>query len=172
MLARFVERRICTLRWLVVVASLVASVGCYEYVPTNFEAVPAGDRVRALLSVNAQEDILQRTGTHYRVLEGKVLEKTDDQMLLSIPTVKVESEYGSQSLYQRIDVARDGIVRVDIREMHKFKTYGLIGLAAGAATFIVSQAFVEGEPGRPDGDPPTGIDNLRGGLLHVILFRW
>jgi hypothetical protein len=172
MLARFVERQICTLRWLVVVASLAASVGCYEYVPTAFEAVPSGDRVRALLTAQAQEDVLRRTGTHYRILEGKVLDRTDDQMLLSVPTVKVESEYGSQSLYQRIDVTRDGVVRVDVKEMDKFKTFGLVGLTAVAATFIVQRAIAEGEPGTPGGSGLPGSDNIRGGLLYLTLFRW
>jgi len=172
MLTRFVERRTGTLRGLVLMASLVASVGCYEYVPTNFEAVPAGDRVRALLSTEAQQEVQQRTGTHYNVLEGRVLEKTGDQMLVSVATVKVAGEYGSQSLYQRIDVDREEVVRVDVRQMDKFKTYGLAGLTAVAIAFIVQRAFAEGEPGSPVGNPPPGNDNLRGALFQVSLFSW
>ena len=106
MLAPYIERRVSRLRQLVLGVSVATSLGCYKYVPTTMEAVPAGDHVRAVLSTEAQEDVRLRVGMHFTLLEGKLLEKDENQVLLSVPTVRAAGEYGSQSLYQRIDLPR------------------------------------------------------------------
>ena len=165
--------RVARFRWLLLYAILATSMGCYQYVPTTMDAVPTGDHVRALLSTEGQQDVAQRMGRLYTVLEGKVLEKNADQLLLSIPTAKVASQFGSESLYQRIDVSRQGIVRLDLRRLDKFRTYGLLGVATGVAAFIVVQSLGEGEPGSPSSGPPTPADHLLpDGLLRLTLFRW
>ena len=111
--------------------------------------------------------------TLYTILEGKLLEKNDRQLLLSVPSVKVESQYGAQSLYQRVDLTRQGVVRLDVRRVDKFRTYGLIGIAAGAAALITTEVVSGGEPGGEDGGgPPPPPDHIVGAILRLTFFRW
>jgi hypothetical protein len=172
MLASFVRRQMSTFRWLILSILLVTSLGCYRYVPSTIEAVQTGAHVRAVLSTDAQEDLQSRAGIDLSTLEGKVVEENGDQVVLSVPTVKLASPYGAQSLHQMIDVPRRGIVRVDVRKLDKLRTYGLIGIGAGVAAFITAQAFGEGDPASPDGtngDPP---EHIQGILFWVPVIRW
>ena len=164
--------KMSSLRCFLLGTLLSTLLGCYKYVPTDLDAVPTGDRVRALLSVEAQQDLMQRIGTHYTILEGKLLDKNDDDLIVSLATGKVSGYYGSQSYYQRIDVARQGVVRLDVRKVDAFQTLGLMGLLAGGTAFIVYKGFVEGEPGGPEGGIPPGNDSVRRALLRVTVFRW
>lgn len=157
MLTPLFGRGMSALRCLMLGLPLATSLGCYRYVPSRVEALQAGDHVRAVLSTEAQEELQDRAGMDLSILEGKLLEDNGDQVVLSVPAVRLASSYGAQSLHQRIDVPRSGIVRADVRELDKLRTYGLIGVAAGAAAFIAVQAFGEGEPhspNPPNGDPP------------------
>ena len=172
MAAQYGERRVRGLLWLLLGVPLATSLGCYSYVPATVDAVHPGNRVKAMLSAEAQHDVLARTGTHYAVVEGKLLEKDGDRILVSVPTVKVMGEYGSQSLYQRIDVSRQGIMRIDVRQLDQFRTFGAIGLVGGVAAVLIARALVEGEPGSPPVNPPPGSDHLRGGLLRITVFSW
>jgi len=171
-LAPLRRRRVSTTGWLVLGACVASSLGCYKYVPTTIESVPVGAHVKAAISAEAQDDLRSRVGLDLPVLEGEVIEENGDKVLLSVKSAKVESEFGARSLYQRVDVSRGSIVRVDVRQLDKPRTYGLIGAAAGVAALIVTQAFGESDPGSPNppGNPPA--DHKQGFLFWVPVLRW
>ena len=161
------------LRGLALSAGATLLLGCYKYVPTTLSAVPTGANIRALLSNEAQADLRSRVGLDVELLEGKLLENNGEQVMLSVRSVAAFSVLGStQPLYQRVDVSRQGLVRVDVRQLDQVRTYGLIGLAAGATVLIAAQAFGEGEPGSSppsNGDPP---ERIQGVLLRLPLWGW
>jgi len=166
-----VERRLLVLRWFTIGTLLAAALGCYRYVPTTLDAVQAGDHVRAVLSPEAQRDLQDRVGIDVSILEGKLLDD-GDRVVVSMPTVKLASAFGAQSLHQNIDVQRGQIARVDVRQLDKFRTFGLIGIGAGVITFATVKAFAGGEPGSPNGqngDPP---EHIHGVLFSVPVIRW
>ncbi|KPJ85410.1 MAG: hypothetical protein AMS18_16335 [Gemmatimonas sp. SG8_17] len=167
------RRNSTTLWWLVLCAAATLLPGCYRYVPTTLSAVPDGSNIRALLSTEAQADLRSRVGMDVEVLEGKLLESNGEQVMLSVRSVPASNTLErTLPLYQMIDVSRRGVVRVDVRRVDKFRTYGLIGVAAGAAAFMVAQAFSDGEPGSPpppNGDPP---ERIQGVLLRLPVWRW
>lgn len=172
MLVPLIERRFSALRWFTIGALLAAPLGCYRYVPTTMEAVQAGDHVRAVLSPEAQRDLQDRVGMDLSILDGKLLEDNGDQVVVSVPTVKLESAFGAQSLHQNIDVSRGQIARVDVRQLDKFRTYGLIGIGAGVIAVATVKAFAGGEPGSPNGpgtDPP---EHIHGVVLKLPVIRW
>jgi hypothetical protein len=121
-----------------------------------------------VLSAEAQADLRGRVGLDVQLLEGKLLESNGEQVLVSVRSVAAFTALGgTQPLYQRVDVPRQGVVRVEVRQLDQFRTYGLIGVAAGAAVLIAAQAFGEGEPGSsppPNGDPP---ERIQGVLLRL-----
>lgn len=171
MLVPLVERRLSALRWFTIGTLLAASLGCYRYVPTTMEAVQAGDHIRAVLSPEAQRDVRDRVGMDVSILEGKLLDD-GDQVVVSVPTVKLESAFGAQSLHQNIDVPRREIARVDVRRLDKFRTYGLIGIGAGVITFATVKAFAGGEPGSPNGPSTDPPEHIHGVLFSVPVIRW
>jgi hypothetical protein len=159
-------------RWLVLSACLVTSAGCYRYVPTTIDAVTPGDKVRAVLSTEARDNLRSTLGMDVAELEGRLLENNGDAVLLSVPSVRLDNPYGARTLHQNIDVPRQGIVRVDVREVDKFRTYGLIGIGVGAAVFITTRMFTEGEPGSPNGNGGEPPEHITGVLFRVPIIRW
>jgi hypothetical protein len=106
------------------------------------------------------------------MVDGKLLDQNADQVLLSVPTVRVANPFGSETLRQRLDLPRQGIASVELRQLDTFRTFGLVGAIAGATTLVVALAFDEGEPGSPDGNPPSPDEHFMKKLFRVTLFRW
>ena len=149
------------------------SLGCFAYVPADLETVPVGSRVRAMLSSEGQADLRDRTALDLQVINGTLVEKTQDRVLLAVPSATATSDAGFlTTLHQRIDVPRQHIARVDRRELHELKTGVLIGAVAGAVTTVAILALRGGEPGTltvPPNEPP---ESVRGWLRGVSVFRW
>ncbi len=161
-----------TLPGLALCAAAALLLGCYKYVPATLSTVPTGSNIRAVLSTEAQADLRSRVGMDVDLLEGKLLESNDDEVWVSVRSVAASGMLdGTQPLYQRIDVPRQGVVRVDVRRLDRLRTYTLIGVAAGAAVFVAAQAFGEGGPGP---EPPNGgpSDRVQGVLLRLPLRWW
>jgi len=171
MLVPSVDRLVTALRWLTIGGLLATSAACYRYVPTTMEAVQAGDHIRAMLSAEAQQDLQDRVGLDLRILDGQLLED-GDQVVVSVPTVKLESSFGAQSLHQNIDVPRRDIVRVDVRQLDKVRTYGLIGLGVGVVALVSVKAFGESGPGSPDGGGGVPPEHIQGVVLKLPVIRW
>ncbi len=156
----------------IVSAGIVAfSLGCYKYVPGTLETVPVGSGVRAMLSTPAQEELRSRTGINLSLLEGRLIEN-DERLIVSVKAAEGSRMLGNQDLYQRIDVPREGVVRVDVRRVDAARTAGLALVLTGAAAVVVSQAFKGGDPDKPQ--PPNGgpDDNIVGWVLRVPVFRF
>jgi hypothetical protein len=158
-------------RWLMA-ACLAASIGCYKYAPGNLDAVPAGTKVRAVLSIAAQEDVRSRVGIDARELEGQVVENNGDRLLLSVRTAQAPEQLGAQSLYQHIDLRRDQVVRVDVRKLDLLPTAGLVGVIAGAAVIAAIEGFGDGDPDRPDPGNGGPVDSRQAVVIRLPIIRW
>ena len=149
------------------------SLGCFAYVPADLETVPVGSRVRAMLSSEGQVDFRNRTAMDLRVINGTLVEKSRNTVLLSVSTGTTTLDAGfPTTLHQLIDVPRQDIARVDRRKLDELKTGVLIGAVAGAVTTVAILALRGGEPGTltvPPNEPP---ESVRGWLRGVSVFRW
>ncbi|GBD33562.1 hypothetical protein HRbin33_02556 [bacterium HR33] len=149
----------------------LVSGGCYRYVPATVETVPEGARVRALLSVSGEERARQ-LGVEGRVVQGTVLARDGGVVSLFVPTVPISVEFGAGPLYQQLDLAAEDVLRVDVRELDKTKTFSLLAGGAAAVTLVAVRSFTGGGPGsrpNPGNEPP---ESLRGWILPLATVRW
>ena len=133
---------------------LVLSLGCFRYVPAALETVPVGSRLRALISTEAQLRLRDSMGLDARELRGTLVEQGDGHLLLQVRTGSGSPELGGQPLEQRIVVSPGDLLRVDVRRLSPFRTGLTLAVFVGAATVVVYEAFVKGNPGTPE--PPPG----------------
>jgi hypothetical protein len=165
------HRKPIALGWLTVIC-VATSLGCYKYTPATLDAVPTGEKVRALLSSEAEAELRSRVGLASGLVEGELLEKNDDSVLLSVRATGGSQQLGTQSLYQRIDVARQDVLRVDVRRLDAPRTAVAAGGLTGAAVVALVVAIGEGKAGGPDipnGEPP---ESRRRFLLGVPVLPW
>lgn len=159
----------CLLGGLVV----LASEGCYRYVPTTVETVSEGARVRAVLTPEAQQRLREIHQFDADGFEGTVVSRTGDRLSLLVSSGPMNAAFGArQVFYQQVDVGRGEIVRADIRQVDPFKTASLLAAGAAAVTAVIIASTSGGDPGTP---PPTGNgppESVRGWLILVPLLRW
>jgi len=125
-----------------------------------------------VLSTESQEDLRNTLGLDIRELDGKLIEKSDDSVMISVRLATGPQVLGAQPLHQRIAVTRQGVARVDMQKTDPVKTAGLVGIIAGAVTYGIIQLFEPQDPGSPDVEPPPPDEHLRGVLLRVKVFSW
>ncbi len=144
---------------------------CYRYVPATVETVPEGARVRALLSVSG-EGRARQLGLEGRVVQGTVLARGGSVVSLFVPTAPISVEFGAGPLYQQLDLGPEDVLRLDIRELDKTKTFSLLAGGAAGLTLVTVRVFTGGGPARPpnSGDEPP--ESLRGWILPLVTVRW
>ncbi len=163
------QRQISSLAFATLMCALV-SLGCYKYAPATFETIPVGSDVRAMLSTTAQEELRDRTGMNTAEIEGELVEK-GDRVLISVKAAEGSRMLGNDDLYQWIDVPRQGVVRLDVRQVDAVRTGGLVAALAGASVVVLRQAFGGSDPDRPDpGGGPD--DSIVGWVLRFPIFRF
>jgi hypothetical protein len=127
------------------------SLGCYTYAPAVLDAVPVGADVQALLSTQAEAVLHDSLGVTLRPLRGTVVDRQQGRVLFAVRTASGSPAFGSQPLYQRIAVAPQDVLRVDVRRLHRGKTGALVASLALAATLVTLGALGKLNPGGSGG---------------------
>jgi len=142
---------------LLLVAAMASQLGCYTYAPATLETVPDGAHVRALITPEAERQLLATFGVQQgRTLSGDLEGRVGDQINLLVPSVPIGSGPGSRPLYQQVTVSAADVLRVDIRRVDLFRTGVMVAGAAAAAAAVVWEAFGGGFfTGTPSGDGPA-----------------
>ncbi len=148
-------------------------VSCYTYVPATLETVPEGSRVRALISTEAQIDLERRIGLDARELEGDLVERSTDRVLLAVKVPPPATGLATtRALRQRIDLAPRDVLRLDVRKTDGARTALLLGGIAGAATLGIVAVLEGGNPGQgPNGGGPPPEQIVRW-VVGVPLIRF
>lgn len=143
-------------------------VGCYKYAPTTIEEAPVGETVKALLSTEGEIALRDRTGIEEREITGELVDKSGDALVISMKTTSSDRQLGSSSLYQRIDIPKSDVLRVDTRQINQGATaaviVGSVGGALGLAIILTPSSGIGGGTG---GDNPGLEDSVRGWILRV-----
>jgi hypothetical protein len=150
------------LRTALALAGAVFSLGCYTYAPATLDAVPVGAEVRALLSTEAELALRDSLGLDLHPLQGTLVDREEGRLLLSVRTGVGSRELGSQVLYQRVAVAPQSVLRVDVRRLQRSKTVAFVIGVASAATLVTLAALGKLNPGGSDGGgggPPEQLRN-------------
>ena len=157
-------------------AGLLIGLGvsaCFSYVPAEPEAIPAGQKVRVHITRSGRTELddiaaLGSSPTGGPILEGTLVDVSGDQLIVSYPIFGVQPGFPTPR-EQQVPIARNQIVQVDRREIHKKRTAlfaggtaaGLLILAFGVFNLQVDPAVL-GEP------LPGGDDEARLPILFSI----
>ena len=133
---------------------LGVTAGCYQYVPASIEQIDAGESVRARIPFEEAERLRDVFALKEPVVEGKVLERTPDALVLSVKTGTVHRRLGSRTLEQRVRLRTADVMSVDTRELNRLRT--LLGgtVLAGVIGYVaVTQFGAPPEGGTVDEEP-------------------
>ena len=152
------------------VGLLLALPGCYTYVPIQLEAVPTGAAVRSRLAPEGAARIEGLIQSNSRVIEGKLLERDDQQVLLFVPSARETVGYQVQTLHQVLAIPRSHIYDVELRRLDRARTYGLVALAGAALAAVVVRVISGGSENKTDppggGGPEEWIGSGRPGVVR------
>jgi len=126
-------------------------LACYRYVPASLDVVPSGSAVRATLSTEAQLALRDSLGLRRQTVQGTLVERDGDRLLLAVRTDAAEWRAGAPALYQRIAVTPRDVLQVEVKRLQRGRTAGLLAVLAAAATISVIELIRRGNPGTPSG---------------------
>ena len=132
-------------------------LACYRYVPASLDVVPSGSAVRATLSTEAQLALRDSLGLRRPTVQGTLVQRDGDRLLLAVRTDAAEWRPGAPALYQRIAVTPRDVLEVEVKRLQRGRTAGLLAVLAAAATISVIELIRRGNPGTQSsggGGPP------------------
>lgn len=130
------------------------ALGCYRYVPASLDTVPIGARVKAQLSSEAELALRDSLGLDARVVNGTLVDRAPQRLLLQVRTASGARAFGDQALYQRIALKPQDVLRLEVREVNRAKTGTLAAALAGVAALVIIELTKHNRPGTPE--PPPG----------------
>lgn len=148
---------------------MATHLGCYTYVPATLESAPDSAHVRALITREAERQLLATFGVQQgRTLSGQLQGRVGDQLNLIVPSVPIGSGPGNRPWYQRVTLPAAEVLRLDVRRLDGFRTGVLAVGAAAVAVAMVWEAVGGGIlPGGPDGGVPP--ESVRGPVFRIPL---
>lgn len=138
-------------------ATVLATAGCQTFQPISYDQVAPGERVRARVNsawADSLDALLQRDG---RVVEGTVVDKPGGSLLLEVPVQNELRGMEFQTLSQRVLIPREGFVELELRELDRGRTVGVVALAGAAVGIFVAQQLTKDTGGNrlPGGGGPS-----------------
>lgn len=145
-------------RWsFVMLAALLA--GCHRYEPARIGAVPEGAAVRVHLTQEGARSLEEAGVTAGSDVSGTLLE-WGDPVVLSVEVPAAEGML-DRGLRQRVMVAPDQIVGVEVRERDRTRTAilvgGIVAVVATAAISALSGVFGGSDDPVPPGEPEGSL---------------
>lgn len=142
--------RHCRFLCVVLVLLPFASAGCYSYALIDPAQADPGLDVRARITPTESARLEELVGLRDRVIQGEVVDAGATSLILSIPTVLPTPGTSSDRLHRRITLSNAAIVELEQRQLSRWRTFSLVGIAAVVAGYVVVSQF-----GGDDGDPGT-----------------
>lgn len=131
--------------------------GCYTYAVMPVEQIPVGADVKARISGEEADRLTKELGSEQdRVIAGELTDKQASDILLSVPKFVQHSSGPNSTVYQRVAIQRSSLFDVEVRRLDKWKTGGIVALAAALASVIAFKTF--GDNGNPGGTGKGGTD--------------
>ncbi len=143
--------------------SLAVLPGCYSYSYLPADQISPGKIVRARLTAAEAEKHQTVLRQNDRVFQGTIISETPEAFLLQVPVATGQS---GERLNQRITVPMSQLLEIEVRNLDRLKTVGVVAAATIAAGFLVASQFGDGDP-TPTPSPPKG-----GGNQARLVFTW
>ncbi|GMV04958.1 MAG: hypothetical protein AMXMBFR53_12380 [Gemmatimonadota bacterium] len=119
-----------------VLALLALASGCYTFAPTRPEEARPQQAVRVRLAPAEAARLADFADPSTRSLEGKLVEATGDSLLLLVPSLTELRGTRVETLHQRVQVGRAGILDMEVRNLDRPRTWLVSGLAFAAVVAI------------------------------------
>ena len=153
------------LRFPILLLTLVLGLqGCYNYLPTDFTAVPVGEDLRLFVDPEEVPELSEiPTGDGLNpIVEGTLVGIEDGAVVVRVPVARRQEGFHTLSLGQSIRIPHDGIISAQLQVLDEFKTVGVVSgtVAVAAALILVGLEVINPVPTTPDGDPPEFLLNL------------
>jgi hypothetical protein len=130
---------------------------CYSYVPASFPDVAPAQTVRVRLAPAEAGRLSEYVKTESRTMDGTFLEEGTDSVMLEVASFSELEGTRVQTFRQRVNVARSGILDVELKALDRPKTYLVTGLAAALAVYVAIDKLA-GHSGS-DTQPPVPVPN-------------
>jgi len=128
----------------VVVLAFPMLAACYSYTTVPIDSVPVQSAVRVRISGTLSDSLSQQLGRDEdHVVEGELVERRSDAILLALPNSLVAPDGSLTPTYQRVMLPQSGISDIEIRKLNRWKTGGLVALAASVVGYIAVQQFTK-----------------------------
>ncbi len=140
------------------VSALLSMQGCYHYVPVQLDAVPTGAEMRGRLAPEGSANLQGIVSSNGRVVEGRLLERDEHQVLLFVPTARSQKGYQLETLRQAVAIPRSHLYEVELKRLDRTRTYGVAALAGAVVAAVAIRAISRGgesSGGTPGGGGPT-----------------
>jgi hypothetical protein len=153
-------------RW---VLGLVAVLpACYSYVAADIPEVSPQQTVRVRLMPAEAGRLSEYVRAESRTMDGTFLQEEADSVMMEVASFSELQGSRVQTFRQRVNVARTGILDVELKQLDRPKTYLVTGLAAAVAIFIAVDKLA-GDDGSPANRPIPGPSDDR---VSRFLFRF
>ena len=145
-------------RSLLTLLCVLATSACHTFRPVIVDDLAPGQIVRARITsafADSLSPILMRDA---RDFEGVVVENNDSAILMDIPVEQTLTGLRFETLSQRVDIPDAAFVDLEIKELNRGRTFGVVaGIVVAAGAFVLSQ-FNKQSGGASSGGPGGPAD--------------
>lgn len=129
--------------------------GCFSHTAVPITNVSTGADVRAHISAAEAGRLRPVLGREKRILEGQVVGEAADGIQLRVSTRVGPPGASTDRLSQIVSVRRPEILEIEVRELDRWKTAGVVALSVGVGAWWVASRF-SSVGGSQIGGVPTG----------------
>ncbi len=138
----------------VLAATGIWAVGaCYSYVPAELDGVIPGEEVRLTVTREAAERLQPALATSDRTLEGEVVRTEPGSLWLNVTTSRRQSGFQFERMGQTVHFDSGEFLDIELKTLHKHRTYAAVGTAA-VAVAAIAWAALGGDAGGKKVHPP------------------
>lgn len=129
-------------RVLCTVACMPLVAACYSYTAVPIERIPVGTAVRVRITGAEADQLSQQLGRDQdRTIDGELVEKGDDALMLSVPSSTAPGAGSAAQLFQRVALPRNAVMEFEVRRLQGWKTGGIIALATAVVGYVALREF-------------------------------
>jgi len=123
---------------LLLLGALLASSGCYTYLPTPLEDIAPGTPVRIRMTAAESGRLVEQRLTDDPLLSGTLVEQGDGEVLVDTSVGHNDAQRGMHSVVQRVSVPTRDVLVIEQRKLDRGRTGALIGIGVVAGGVILA----------------------------------
>lgn len=140
--------------------ALVAT-GCHTFQPTSVDELLPGQAVRARVTGAFSDSLgtlLLREDA--REFEAVVVDGTGTSVFLDVPVQPGMTTFRGQALAQRVEIPQDAFVEVEVKELDRARTFGMVAAVGVVIGSLVIAELTSGTGGADRPGPGGPVDAI------------